>query len=523
MNVGRYTVVRELGRGAMGVVYRAHDPHLDRDVALKVLREDRSVDAAFMKRFLAEARALGRLDHPGIVRVFNVDEADGTVHIAMEFVEGESLDAIMRARRLPPEEIARIGAEIASALDYAHARGIVHRDIKPSNVLVRPDGSVKITDFGIARIEDPSSQSMTQAGEVLGTPAYMSPEQVLGRPVDGRSDIFSLGIVLHEMCAGTRPFGGESLGAVFDAITRAVPDPIAAANPDIPPALCRVVAKCLEKEPGARYQTGAALAEALRTCLSQETAGGAAPSRARGKGRGAKLAVAALAIAVLGGAAAILLLRGAPPSPSRDAQPAGSAPGGTAAAPGAGVAAPPEARATLKVESDPPGAAVEVDGAGAGRTPVSLTSSPGAHAVRVHLPGYADLEARVDLRAGVETPLFARLSSLKPAQSRGEPPRPAGAGTGAPGAARQGAKSTAAGPGPEGDAAVAKDLEDAIRSYERGQLDVSITMLESVLRRDAGNRRAREYLEKARAQRQRVLDEWKKELENAPVTGGRTR
>ncbi|NMC74873.1 MAG: serine/threonine protein kinase [Geobacteraceae bacterium] len=223
MNIGRYRVVKEIGRGSMGVVYQAEDPNLDLLVALKVLRQDRLANEAFVRRFLSEAKALGRLDHPNIVRVFNVDRDGDTVYIAMEFIEGESLASRMKRQAFSPEALAEFGATVAEALDSAHRSGIVHRDVKPSNILVKSDGRFKITDFGIAHIDDPCAPEQTQAGEILGTPAYMSPEQVLGRPVDGRSDLFSLGIILYELATGTRPFGGEGIHAIFTAIAQETP------------------------------------------------------------------------------------------------------------------------------------------------------------------------------------------------------------------------------------------------------------------------------------------------------------
>ena len=197
MNYGRHRIVKELGKGAMGVVYQAHDPQIDRLVALKVLRPDRVTTEAFLQRFMKEAKAIGRLSHPNMVIVYDVGEDHGTVYIAMEFLEGKPLNEIIQMDVFQPEEIIDLGVQVAEALDYAHRKGIIHRDIKPSNIIVQPDGQIKITDFGIAHIEDPEATQQTQAGEILGTPAYMSPEQVLSQPVDGRSDLFSLGVILY--------------------------------------------------------------------------------------------------------------------------------------------------------------------------------------------------------------------------------------------------------------------------------------------------------------------------------------
>ena len=195
MKYGRYEIVGELGKGSMGVIYKAHDPQIDRVIALKVLRHDRVTSEEFVKRFYKEAKAIGRLSHSAIVTIYDVGQDKGTIYIAMEFLEGPSFDGIIQERRLSPEEIVDLGAQVAEALDYAHQQGIVHRDIKPANIILTPTGQVKITDFGIARIEDPSAPQQTQAGEILGTPSYMSPEQVMGQPVDGRSDLYSLGVI----------------------------------------------------------------------------------------------------------------------------------------------------------------------------------------------------------------------------------------------------------------------------------------------------------------------------------------
>src|SRR4030067_1768243 len=269
MNYGRYQIIKEIGKGSMGMVFQSHDPNRDIQVALKVLRQDRVVSEAFVTRFLSEAKALGRLDHPNIVRGYNVDKTEGTVYIAMEFIEGESLNEVMLKKRFSPEEIIEFGITTAEALDYSHQKGIVHRDVKPSNILVRPDGRLKITDFGIARIEDPEGHQQTQAGEILGTPAYMSPEQVESKPVDGRSDLFSLGIILYELSTGKRPFKGESLASVFNSIIKERPSQIREIAPSIPDKLSEIIMKCLEKSPDARFKTGRELAEALRDCIKE--------------------------------------------------------------------------------------------------------------------------------------------------------------------------------------------------------------------------------------------------------------
>ncbi|MRR37627.1 serine/threonine protein kinase, partial [bacterium] len=178
---GRYTIIEQIGRGAMGVVYRAHDPQINRTVALKVLREDRVTSGDFVQRFIREAMAIGRLSHPNIVTVYDIGEDHGTVYIAMEFLEGVPLNDAIKGETFDGDRVADIAVQLADSLAYAHSKGIVHRDVKPSNIILTPSGQVKITDFGIAHIEDPEMTQQTQAGQILGTPVYMSPEQVSGQ------------------------------------------------------------------------------------------------------------------------------------------------------------------------------------------------------------------------------------------------------------------------------------------------------------------------------------------------------
>jgi serine/threonine protein kinase len=272
MNYGRYQIIKEVGRGSMGIVYQARDPNIDRLVAVKVLRHDRITTDSFVKRFLKEAKVIGRLSHPHIVTIHDVGEDQGTVYIAMEFLEGISLSEIIQDRCLDAKEVIDLGTQIAETLDYAHRKGVIHRDIKPSNIVVEPDGQIKITDFGIARIEDSSATLQTQAGAIMGTPAYMSPEQVLGHSVDGRSDLFSLGVILYELSTGRRPFGGDgkNLATVFNEIIQITPpEPTAVkSNTLIPEELSSLIMKTLEKEPAKRFQTGKELQEMLKNCLN---------------------------------------------------------------------------------------------------------------------------------------------------------------------------------------------------------------------------------------------------------------
>ena len=273
MNYGRYQIIREVGRGAMGVVYEARDPNIDRVVALKVLRQDRIASETFVKRFLKEAKVVGRLSHPRIVTVYDVGEDNGSIYIAMEFLEGSSLSDLIRDNHLDAAKVVELGVQIASTLEYAHQKGVIHRDVKPSNILINADGQIKITDFGIAHIEDPAATLQTQAGEIMGTPAYMSPEQVQGHPVDNRSDIFSLGIILYELSTGMRPFGGEGKGlaTIFNEIMLTTPHEPYMELPSIPKELSKTIMKALEKDPDKRFQTGKDLAVALQQCLKDKS------------------------------------------------------------------------------------------------------------------------------------------------------------------------------------------------------------------------------------------------------------
>ena len=388
MKFGRYEVITEIGRGSMGIVYKAHDPNLDLTVALKVLRQDRVSSSAFVKRFLSEAKALGRLDHPNIIRVYNVDEDQGNVYIAMEFIEGESLNEVMQKKKFSAEEIIELGSAVAGTLDYAHKQGIIHRDIKPGNILIRSDGILKITDFGIAHIEDSSAQKQTQAGEILGTPAYMSPEQVLSQPVDGRSDIFSLGVILYELSAGKMPFAGQNLAAIFNAITQVDPAPVTAGNPDIPGDLSDIISKCLQKNPDNRFESGHALAKALKASVKKEATATAAAPVEQKKSRSKSLILAAIIIAVVIGLVSYYVMGpGNETSSGKD-----------------------KARtAFLKVESSPIGAQVFIDGAFKGKSPAKFELSAGKHEVRLTSPGYYDWEAQVRLSDTGETPLAVQL------------------------------------------------------------------------------------------------------------------
>jgi serine/threonine protein kinase len=265
--LGRYRILAELGRGAMGAVYRAVDPLIEREVAVKTLLPNlpEELVAEVRERFLREARSAGRLKHPNIVTIYDVGEHEGTAYIAMELLEGESLQQVLRSGEpLPFARAADIAAQVADALDHAQRFSIVHRDIKPANIMFDGDGRPKLADFGLARL--PSS-SMTQTGDTLGSPKYMSPEQVLGQPADTRADIFALGIVLYEMLTGGRsPFARQHDNAfsLMHRISTEPHRPLAELRPGVPAGLARVVERALAKKPADRYPRAAEMASALR-------------------------------------------------------------------------------------------------------------------------------------------------------------------------------------------------------------------------------------------------------------------
>ncbi len=266
--VGRYLIRARVGRGGMASVYRAHDPSIGRDVAIKFLHATLAQDEECHARFLREARAAGSLTHTNIAVVHDVGEIEGRPFMAMELIEGETLaDVLERRKTLPVREAMTIALQIARALDYAHAHGVVHRDIKPGNILMPAGGrGVKVTDFGIAHLDDAitdASGQRTQVGAVLGTPQYMSPEQAKGEKLDGRSDIFSAGIVLYQMLGGERPFRADSMVALATKIATEPHAPVHTLRADVPTSLRRVVDRCLAKVPDQRFATGAELAEAL--------------------------------------------------------------------------------------------------------------------------------------------------------------------------------------------------------------------------------------------------------------------
>src|SRR5579863_9249967 len=264
--IGRYQITRELGRGAMGVVYLAIDPTIGRNVAIKTIRlgevTDQEERDKLRERLFREARSAGILSHPGIVTIYDMEEHDDVAFIAMEFVDGPTLDQLLSKREpLAPERLMSILRQTAAALDYAHAKGIVHRDIKPANIMIASDGAVKITDFGIAKVT--TSQQFTQTGTILGTPNYMSPEQVQGLAVTGRADQFSLAVIAYEMLTGEKPFTGEQLTTVVYKIVADEPPSVQRLNPTLSEQIEAVLRKGLSKKPDNRYPSCRKFLDAL--------------------------------------------------------------------------------------------------------------------------------------------------------------------------------------------------------------------------------------------------------------------
>ena len=356
--LGKYLIRRPLGKGAMGIVYEGFDPAIERTVAIKTILPSQLNGAQYaevMARFKREAQAAGRLNHQGIVAIYDYGEevpedlneeevtmmappagaakpAERIAYIAMEFIKGRELrDFFEKGERFKPADIARLMGEILDALDHAHAQGVVHRDMKPANLIVLDSGRVKIADFGIARVE---ASELTQTGTVLGTPSYMSPEQFMGHPVDGRSDLFSCGVILYQLLTGEKPFTGESTTTIMYKVLREEPVPPSQINMSLAPALDAVVRRALAKNPNERFQTGKEFAQALDAAVAAPqvqaaptplpatavVADSAPPANRKGIPAAVWAAVAASFVAVAAGAYVLLGSKAAPaPQPTQAA------------------------------------------------------------------------------------------------------------------------------------------------------------------------------------------------------------
>jgi serine/threonine protein kinase len=388
MQYGRYRVVDEIGQGSMGIVYRAYDPQIHRHIALKLLRQDRVTDEELVQRFLKEGQAMGGLAHPNIATVFDTGQDHGTIFIAMEILRGKSLREIIQEKTLSHNDIVHIGVQVAEALDFAHRKGIVHRDIKPSNIIIDPDGNAKITDFGIAHIEDPTITRQTIPGEILGTPLYMSPEQVMSSPVDGRSDLYSLGVILYEMTTGKSPFKGDNLASIFQAILQDTPPAPEVNDAPMSQKLSELIMKCLSKDPAKRFQTGNEMAKPLKACLQRRQSDTIRGVRRPAKRKRAIPMMLAAIILVVAAAALTYLMTSDDGSKENTIQ------------------------TVLKVESYPMGANVFLNGSLRGHTPLSLDLPLGTYEIRLSHQNYHEWEAQLQLDEEGETPLYVRLIAM---------------------------------------------------------------------------------------------------------------
>ncbi len=319
--ISHYQILEKLGEGGMGVVYKARDTHLDRFVAIKVLPPEKVADPERKRRFVQEAKAASALNHPNIITVYDIDQQDGVDYIAMEHVQGKTLDELIGRKGLKLGEALKYGVQIADALSRAHAAGIIHRDLKPGNIMVDEHGLVKVLDFGLAKLtetaplgEDEPTRTMrpaTEEGTIVGTVSYMSPEQAEGKPLDARSDIFSFGAVLYEMVTGQRAFKGDTKVSTLAAIIHKEPEPLAA---EIPQELSRVITRCLRKDPARRFQHMGDVKVELEDLKEESESGklGGVPASGRKRSRRWWWA-AATAAALLLAAMAVWRLREVPP------------------------------------------------------------------------------------------------------------------------------------------------------------------------------------------------------------------
>jgi len=411
--LGRFETVRTLGRGGMGSVYLAEDRKIGRQVAIKEIRIERGVSATVLAearvRFEVELRAAGRLSHPNIATVYDAFETEDSYCIALEYVPGISLDERLKAG--PPltnPEIAVLAGQIASGLDYAHRRGIVHRDVKPGNILLSEEGEVKITDFGIAKLV---ALDVTQTGIALGTPAYMSPEQIRGETLDGRSDQFSLGVLLYQMLTGRLPFDGANAHSMLYSVLQAEPQPPGTINAVLSSEVDRVIAKALAKDPANRYPTCGALAQELAAALAEGTERTAGPNKDTPPPVPARRGALTWVLVCLGlagflVAGAVLLfsvdwgkrVRGgresSSPAPEITATPASPPAGTPQNAPSISTPTPQVAdeitggeRVQVEITSEPGRCHVTIDGRHAGFTPLTQALDPGKHQFICEWPG----------------------------------------------------------------------------------------------------------------------------------------
>ena len=418
--VGKYRILGVLGRGGMGVVYKGLDPDIEREVAIKTVRADGFADGPAREEQLArvgrEAKAAGRLNHPNIITIYDVIREDDQTYIVMQFVDGQTLQGLIESgRTFSPRDVVGLLKPVAEALDYAHAGGIVHRDVKPANILIDRDGKPFLADFGVARME---TSTVTGPGTAIGTLSYMSPEQVMGKAVDGRADFFALGVILYELLAGRKPFAGDNLSTIVYKIVHEEPPSLAEANRDLPCGYEAVIRRALAKDPDARYQNGREMVADLEDPdnlmaavrdYEQRTATMAGP-RPTGAGRKRRLVLAAVPAAVAALVVGIILLR---PRPETD-------PGAQAARITAAAAQPAQAVVPPPAEPAPPGPDLATLRASFERRDYAGTVRL-AESVLAADPGQAEArELRIKAKAALDSELVgSRLESGKAAYASG--------------------------------------------------------------------------------------------------------
>ena len=423
---GRYKIVEEIGRGSMGIVYLAQDPHIDRKIALKVIHKEHAGNTYFLSRFYKEAKAIGRLSHPNIVTVYDIGQDHGTHFITMEFIAGMPLGRVIRQKALSLEKILSIGIKLADALNFAHEKGIIHRDVKPSNIIMTKSGEPILTDFGIAHVDDPDAAQQTRVGEVMGTPRYMSPEQVMGKTVDGRSDLYALGVILYELTTGQNLIKSKNFSAIFHEIIHA--------DPKIPEikdrhatdaqreAVTRVISKSLLKAPEERIQTGRQLAAALNACLDRAAHNKITDTTTSSYVQKTvkpyfKIGLVMLLLMIVGGTGWWVLGNTAKnhgtlfPNIFTSKQKTTSEPP-SQANPADKHEKSKNILTTLKIQSDPTGAKVLINGELKGRAPLSIELPLGKYHVTLRMTGHFDWETGVNLTGVIPEPISAKLEPL---------------------------------------------------------------------------------------------------------------
>jgi len=556
---GDFRIDGLIGAGAMGRVYKGTQLSVERTVAIKVLPDELAANKGFVARFLQEARLAARVEHPAVVRIYAAGEEEGVYYIAMEFLRGESLgDRLRSGGAMAVNEAARIASTVAGGLAEAHAVGIVHRDVKPDNIMITESDQVKLTDFGIAKPSESADATRaawaTRVGEPVGSPHYLSPEQARGEldKIDGRSDLYSLGVCLYEMVTGRVPFQAETgIGVCLQHIERA-PEAPSTLRDDLPPEVEQIILRLMEKDPEARFPDAASVIDALdRAIAPPAQAGTGAPPAPRSPW----LTVAATVgvVVALVAAAVWWFLRPAPqvaapvPPPAPvvgqvvvettpagatvevDGAVRGTTPVTLSLKPGeyrlavrlAGyrpveeaVAVAAEAKvqrsyalevapARLAIASEPAGAAVTFDGEAVGETPVSLESvAPGSHRIVLTHKGYYPYESAIDLVAGQSLDLHPLLKEDRRVRFRGALVEPE-----------------------QRDTILARERKEVeaiyqrgVASFDKGQYDLCIARMEDVLRRDPKHKGAREYKAKAAAKKAAIRKSWGEAIgEQAPV------